>query len=41
MKNPKVKSVNYSENVKTIEDDMYCYVELKYEPNAHGDIIGA
>lgn len=41
MKNPRIKSVNYSENLKAIEDDIYCYVELKYEPNAHGDVIGA
>lgn len=41
MKNPRIKSVNYSEDLKTIEDDVYCYIELKYKPNAHGDVIGA
>jgi hypothetical protein len=36
-----MKSVSFNEIVKTIEDETYCYVELKFEPNAHGDIIGA
>lgn len=41
IRHPKMKSVSFNEIVKTIEDEAYCYVELKFEPNAHGDIIGA
>ncbi len=41
LKNPKFKSVNYQESLHTIEDDKYCYIELKFCPNAHGDLIGA
>ena len=30
---PKTKSVSYNETVLTIEDNDYCYVDLKYIPN--------
>lgn len=30
---PKTKSVSYTEILDTIEDDNYCYVDLKYCPN--------
>ena len=38
---PKFKSVSYSEEIKAIEDNTYCYVNLKYIPNAVDGIIGA
>lgn len=41
MKNPRIKSVNYQEETETIEDENYCYIELKFPPNAYGDVIGA
>ena len=34
LKNPKNKSVSIIEELKTIEDDTYCYVDLKYCPNS-------
>lgn len=34
LKEPNIKSVSYQENCKTIEDEAYCFVELKYIPNA-------
>ena len=33
LKEPPAKSVSYSEELHTIEDENYCYIELKYEPN--------
>ena len=41
IKNPQFKSVSYNEMLHTIEDDKYCYIELKYCPNAIDGIIGA
>lgn len=41
IKNPQFKSVAYSETVHTQEDEKYCYLELKYIPNAIDGIIGA
>lgn len=41
MKEPKFKSVCFKEEVKTIEDDRYCYVELKYCPNSCEVKLGA
>lgn len=37
---PKMKSVSYSEDLKTIEDNNYCYVDLKYKPNHCNCIMG-
>lgn len=41
LKCPKFKSVPYQETLHTIEDENYCYVELKFIPNAIQDKIGA
>lgn len=41
IKNPNYKSVCYQETNHAVEDDKYCYVELKYCPNAVDGIIGA
>ena len=41
IKNPQFKSVSYNETVEAIEDEKYCYIELKYIPNAIDGIIGA
>lgn len=38
---PKTKSVSYNEIVYTIEDNDYCYVDLKYKPNHCNYIMGA
>lgn len=38
---PKTKSVSYNEIVYTIEDNDYCYVDLKYKPNHCNCIMGA
>lgn len=38
---PKTKSVSYNEILKPMEDDNYCYVDLKYCPNHCNCIIGA
>lgn len=38
---PKTKSVSYNEIVYTIEDNGYCYVDLKYKPNHCNCIMGA
>lgn len=38
---PKTKSVSYNEILKTIEDNDYCYVDLKYKPNHCNCIMGA
>lgn len=38
---PKTKSVSYNEIVYTIEDNNYCYVDLKYKPNHCNCIMGA
>ena len=38
---PKTKSVSYNELVHIIEDNDYCYVDLKYKPNHCNCIIGA
>ena len=35
------KSVNYIETLHTIENEQYCYIDLKYCPNACSAIIGA
>jgi len=35
-----VKSICYCERLKTIEDDEYCYVDLKFLPNYCGCLIG-
>lgn len=37
---PKSKSVSYNENLKTIETDNYCYVDLKYYPNHCNILMG-
>lgn len=34
LKNPKRKSIGLIEELKTIEDETYCYVDLKYCPNS-------
>ena len=38
---PTTKSVVYNEELETIEDNTYCFVELKYWPNSISGIIGA
>lgn len=38
---PKVKSVGYYETQKTIENEEYCYVELKFCPNCIEEPLGA
>lgn len=38
---PKTKSVSYNEIIYTIEDNDYCYVDLKYKPNHCNCIMGA
>lgn len=38
---PKVRSICYQEIVNSIYEDCYCYIDLKYRPNAILDIIGA
>ena len=38
---PKTKSVSYNELVHIIEDNDYCYVDLKYKPNHCNCIMGA
>lgn len=38
---PIAKSVSYRENLQCIEDGVYCFVDLKYCPNACSEIIGA
>lgn len=38
---PKTKSVSYNEILATIEDNDYCYVDLKYKPNHCNCIMGA
>ena len=38
---PKTKSVSYNEILHTIEDNDYCYIDLKYCPNHCNCIIGA
>lgn len=41
LKNPIRKSVSFKEELKTIEDDEYCYVETKYCPNGIEERVGA
>ncbi len=41
MKEPKFKSISYYEELHTIEDNAYCYVDLKYCPNSCQCKIGA
>lgn len=41
LKEPKFKSVCYREDLKAIEDENYCYIELKYCPNAIDGVWGA
>lgn len=38
---PKSKSVSFSEDLKTIENNDYCYVDLKFKPNHCNCIMGA
>ena len=38
---PKFKSVAYNETLHTVEDNEYCYVELKYYPNGIEERLGA
>lgn len=33
LKQPDFKSIQYQEDLKAIEDDNYCYVDLKFQPN--------
>lgn len=40
LKEPNIKSVSHSEILKTIEDDNYCYIDLRYCPN-NCDTLGA
>ena len=37
---PKTKSVSYNEIIHTIEDNDYCYADLKYKPNHCNCIMG-
>lgn len=41
LKEPKYKSVCFSEEAEVIEDETYCYIELKYCPNAIDGKLGA
>ena len=41
IKEPNIKSVCYSEELDCIEDEKYCYVELKYKPNCCNIKLGA
>lgn len=38
---PKSKSVSYNEQLKTIEENDYCFVDLKYRPNHCKCLMGA
>lgn len=41
LNSPQKKSVMNKESLHTFEDDNYCYVDLKFCPNACADILGA
>ena len=41
IENPNIKSISYKETLNTIEDDNYCFVDLKFCPNNIEGIIGA
>ena len=41
IKEPPAKSIGMIEEVETIEDERYCYVELKYCPNCYDIQLGA
>lgn len=38
---PIYKSVSFKEQIKTIEDENYCYISLKYCPNSIEGVLGA
>lgn len=38
---PRYKSVSFSEELSAIEDETYCYIQLKYCPNAIDRVWGA